>query len=170
MQAFEKMKEFMEKQGYKEEYASDAITGGFVPISPYLSKCEGGIPGTEKTEIEDSPLHFVCGTCQRCIPSEDLQGQDHDPWEILQCRACQNAPCHLPIGEQVTYKQPVDITSAQNYSWIQKVGTVTGYDSIYELVQIQPDDQNEDVVQVSTVYVKVTQPIENYEKEKGESA
>ncbi len=90
-----------------------------------------------------------------------------NPWDILHCRACQNGT--FTIGESVTYRIPVDIQSATQYQWSQHVGIVTGYDSIYKLVQIQPDDQDEGIVQVPRVYVKTTQHIES-EEEKGVTA
>ena len=69
----------------------------------------------------------------------------------------------------MTYRIPVDIQSAQNYKWVQHVGVVTGYDAMYELVQIQPDESSEGRVQIPRAYVKTTQLIES-EEAKGETA
>jgi len=75
-------------------------------------------------------------------------------------------PPPFTVGEKVAYKVLVDIVSPLNYSWSHRTGTVQGYDALYELVKIQPDDQNEGIVQVARVYA---QPIESDEEEKGKT-
>ncbi len=77
-------------------------------------------------------------------------------------------PPPFTVGEKVAYKVLVDIVSPLNYSWSHRTGTVQGYDALYELVKIQPDDQNEGIVQIPRVYVNATQLIESHEK--GETA
>ncbi len=57
-------------------------------------------------------------------------------------------------GERVQYRVPVNSKSAQKYSWESRTGAVQGYDHLYELVQIQPNDSGQDVIQVAKCYVK----------------
>jgi len=104
--------------------------------------------GSPETDNATSIVSIVSDS-QHLSGNEDRGGSDSLPL--------------FTIGEEVTYQHisfmaydPNDLTPEP--IWEQRTGTVQGYDHLYELVKIRPDDPGEGVVQIAQVYVKKKVP------------
>lgn len=92
-----------------------------------------------------------------CFVEKSVENKKHAASTIPTCpqvpQPVGNSTPPFQIGEQVSYRTPVNIRSGLWYDWETRTGLVQGFDHVYQLVMVRPDN-HEPMIQIAVVYVK----------------